>query len=73
MSGSGTRYRHGEGGGEGLTRGDRRLLPRPERTLSPRTAVCRAGAPFYRLLAQRKRAVAYKELKATVALFLQPL
>lgn len=34
--------------------------------MSPRTAVCRVGAPFYRLLAQRKRAVAYQELKATV-------
>lgn len=34
---------------ERLTRGDRCLLPRPARTLSPRTAVCRAGALSYRL------------------------
>lgn len=68
----GTRCRRDEGRGKGLTRGDRRLLPRLERTLSPRTAACRAGAPFCRLPAQRKRTAADKGLGALAALLLCP-
>lgn len=63
-SGPGAHCRRGEGGERGLTRGDRRLLPRPAWTWSLRTAVCRAGAPSCRLLAQRRRAAAHQELAA---------
>lgn len=56
--------------GEKLTCGDRRLLPRLARPLSLRRAECRAGAPFYRLPAQRKRGLQGR--RAEKALFLHP-